>query len=68
MLAHGLRESGRPWGALHGNGRRGRQVEVSGWLDEGLVVRAASTPSVIASNRTVSRNILKIDSSPYQAA
>ena len=40
MLAHGLREPGRPWNALHGAGEVGRAVEVPRWLDEGVELRA----------------------------
>jgi hypothetical protein len=36
VLAHGLREPGRPWDALHGSGGVGRAVEVPRWLDEGV--------------------------------
>jgi hypothetical protein len=41
VLAHGLREPGRPWDALHAADSVGRAVEVSTWLDEGVELRTA---------------------------
>jgi hypothetical protein len=41
VLAHGLRQPSRPWNALHAASGVGRTVEVSRWLDGGVVVRAA---------------------------
>jgi hypothetical protein len=41
VLAHDLREPGRPWETLHGSGGVGEAVEVPGRLGESVVVRAA---------------------------
>jgi hypothetical protein len=51
VLAHGLREPGRPWDALHGAGGVGRAVEVLEGLDEGVVVRAARRRAAVAQAR-----------------
>jgi hypothetical protein len=40
VLAHGVREPSGPGDTLHAAGEAGRAVEVSRWLDEGLVVRS----------------------------
>jgi len=41
VLAHGLGEPSRSWDTLHAAGSVGRTVEVPGWLDEGVELRAA---------------------------